>query len=322
MSQSGITSITPDQDHVIDATDDWPELSWLEWQDTATTLHLWTQIIGKIRLALATRVNHWWHAALYPTCRGLTTSPMPYGNRIVQIDFDFLKHQLIFLTSDGLQAIIALKPMSVAEFYHQVMAQMNQLGMPVAIWTTPTEIPTPIPFEQDHQHAAYDAPMVTRFWKILLQTHRVFTEFRARFIGKVSPIHFFWGSFDLAVSRFSGRVAPQHASVPNIPDYVVQTAYSHEVSSCGFWPGSAMLPEPIFYSYAYPAPSGFSDAIIHPAEAYFNRNLGEFVLPYHAVRMAKNPDQFLLEFLKSTYEAAARLGGWNRPELEAYSTSI
>lgn len=320
MMQSRMTSVKNEQDRFSQI--DWPELSWLAWRDTAATLHMWMQIVGKIRLALATRVNHWWHVALYPTCRGLTTSPMPYGNRMLQIDFDFLSHQLIFLTSDELDETIVLEPMPVSAFYRQVMEKMNQLGMPVTIWTTPTEIPNPIPFEQDHQHSAYDARSVTQFWKILLHTYRVFTEFRARFLGKVSPVHFFWGSFDLAVTRFSGKGAPIHGSVPNIPDRVVQTAYSHEVSSGGFWPGSDLLPEPIFYSYAYPAPVGFSDAVVHPTGAYFNQDVGEFILPYEIVRRANNPDQLILEFLQSTYEAAANLGAWNRRELEAQNASI
>jgi hypothetical protein len=300
------------------ATDpnNWPELPWPEWQDTLQTLHMWMQVIGKIRLALAIPLNHWWHVCSYLTCRGLTTSPMPYGNRWLQIDFDFLSHRLLLLTNDGRQETLALQPMSVADFYTQVMERLNKLDMPVAINTTPSEIPNPIPFEQNHQHAAYDAPYVTRFWKVLLQTERVFTEFRSRFTGKTSPVHFFWGGADLAITRFSGRVAPIHASVPNIPDAVVQTAYSHEVSSCGFWPGGTFLPEAVFYAYAYPSPPGFPEAAVRPTEAYYHQTLGEFVLPYAAVRQAREPDRYLLEFLQSTYEAAAHLGQWNRRELE------
>ncbi len=299
----------------------WPELPWPEWTSTAETLDLWMQMIGKIRLALATKINHWWHVAFYLTCRGMTTSPMPYGNWTLQIDFDFLTHRLIFQRNDGLQESLDLKPMPVATFYEDVMALLDRLGCHVHIWTMPVEIPNPIPFDQDTQHAAYDADYVSRFWKILLQTERVFTEFRARFLGKVSPVHFFWGSFDLALSRFSGRPAPLHSSVPNISDQVVQTAYSHEVSSCGFWPGGAVLPEPVFYAYAYPAPPGFADTKIQPSEAYFNQTLGEFILPYETMRQAPNPAQYLLEFLQTTYEATANLGNWPRRELEVSSSN-
>jgi hypothetical protein len=316
------TSKNLDQNHPLTSVHFWPELPWLDWQETAATLHLWMQVIGKIRLALATPINHWWHITFYPTSRGLTTMPMPYDNRMVQIDFDFLDHQLLFQTNDGLQQRMDLKPMSVADFYLGVMNQMKSLNMPVKIWTTPCEIPEPIPFEKDHMHAAYDAPYVTRFWKILLQTERVFTEFRSTFLGKVSPVHFFWGGFDLALTRFSGRSAPPHQSVPHIPDHVVQTAYSHEVSSCGFWPGGPGLQEPVFYAYAYPAPQGFFNSPIRPAEAYFNEMLGEFLLPYDAVRLSHNPDQTLLEFLQSTYEATATLGQWNRNELEALNGPV
>ncbi|HEY9687916.1 MAG TPA: DUF5996 family protein [Coleofasciculaceae cyanobacterium] len=301
---------------------DWPELPWSGWDETASTLQLWLQVVGKIRLVLATRINHWWHVTLYPTCRGLTTSPMPYGARMVQIDFDFTSHQLYFQSSDGFRESFPLEPMSVADFYQKVMGKMTQMGMPVKIWTMPCEIPDAIPFDQDHQHAAYDAAYVTRFWKILVQTDRVATKFRSRFTGKVSPVHFFWGGFDLAITRFSGRIAPRHASVPGVPDSVVQAAYSHEVSSFGFWPGGSVLQEPVFYAYAYPAPPGFSDATVRPDGAYFFQTLGEFVLPYEAVRLSNEPDQTLLDFMQSTYEAAADLGRWNRCELEAFSKEI
>lgn len=303
------------------SSSDWPELPWDEWADTGATLHLWTQIIGKIRLALATPVNHWWHTTLYVTCSGLTTSPMPYGNRFLQIDFDFLNHQLIFQASDGAQERVALRAMSVADFYRQVMETMNKLGMPICIHPMPVEIQNPIAFELDETHKTYDAPMVSRFWRILLRAETVMQQFRGRFTGKVSPVHFFWGSFDLAVTRFSGRVAPPHASVPNTPDYVVQAAYSHEVSSCGFWPGGSMFQEPIFYAYAYPAPPHFATAAIRPAEAYFNQALGEFVLPYDALRQTAQPDETLLSFFQSTYEATAQLGKWDRAALETAETS-
>lgn len=300
----------------------WPNLRWEDWHDTAETLQMWLQVIGKIKLALAPAINHWWHVTLFPTCRGLTTSPMPYQFRYLQIDFDFVDHQLIFQTDNGMQETIALHPMPVAVFYQSVTESLDRLGMPVAINTTPSEVPNPIPFEEDYQHQAYDAGFVNRFWQILLQSNRVFSRFRSRYLGKVSPIQFFWGGMDLAVTRFSGRQAPEHASVPFIPDRVVKTAYSHEVSSCGFWPGGAMLPEPIFYAYAYPTPGGFGDAPVRPAAAYFKPELGEFILPYEAVRQANDPDAFLLEFLQSSYEAAANLANWNRSELEASETDI
>jgi hypothetical protein len=316
-----MTSKTAEQT-LLRSQNNWPVLTWSEWQATQETLHMWMQIIGKIRLALATRINHWWHVTLYATSRGLTTSPMPYGNRTIQIDFDFTDHRLLFQTSDGRQESIPLRPMSVATFYTQVLERMNTLGMPLKIRPIPSEVPDPIPFDQDETHAAYDADAVTRFWKATLETERIFTQFRSRFIGKVSPVQFFWGGFDLAVTRFSGRRAPEHGSVPNIPDSVVKTAYSHEVSSCGFWPGGAMLPEPIFYAYAYPTPEGFGNASINVPEAYFHETLGEFILPYEAVRTAVNPDKLLLTFLQNTYEAAANLGQWNRNELEASNSEI
>jgi hypothetical protein len=298
------------------ALQEWPDLPWDEWAETAQTFHLWTQVIGKIRLALVPPINHWWHTTLYLTCRGLTTAPMPYGNGSLQIDFDFLEHQLVMQTSEGQQTGFLLQPMTVASFYQQVMDCLERLGTPVDIWTMPVEIPNAIPFEQDQVHSAYDGLYVTRFWQILLKTEQVFNRFRCRFLGKVSPVHFFWGAPDLAMTRFSGRKAPVHASVPGIPDFVVREAYSHEVSSCGFWPGGAMLPEPVFYAYAYPAPAGFSEARILPKQAYFHPELGEFVLPYRVVQQAEHPDEILLLFLQSSYEAAANLGHWNRAELE------
>lgn len=295
---------------------DWPELTWSEWHETSATLHLWFQVIGKIKLALAIPTNHWWHCTLYPTCRGLTTSPMPYGARMLQIDFDFLSHELLFQTSDGLQERLKLEPMTVADFYARVMDRMDRLSMPVVIDRLPSEMADPIPLDEDTEHRSYDAPYAARFWQALLQIDRVFTVFRSRFIGKVSPVQFFWGGLDLAVTRFSGRRAPLHGPVPNIPDFVVQEAYSHEVSSCGFWPGGEGLPEAIFYAYAYPSPPGFKDAPVQPAKAYFHEPLQEFILPYEAVRQADNPDACLLEFLQSTYEAAANLAEWDRAGLE------
>lgn len=236
---------------------------------------------------------------------------------MLQIDFDFVSHQLLFQTNDGLQERVILESMTTADFYACVTDRMNRLNMPVVIDPIPSEIPNPIPFNEDTRHRSYDAPYVIRFWWVLLQTERVFMVFRSRFVGKVSPVQFFWGGLDLAVTRFSGKRAPLHGRVPNIPDYVVQEAYSHEVSSCGFWPGAEGLPEAVFYAYAYPAPSGFKEAPIRPGAAYFYEPLQEFVLPYEAVRQADNPDAYLLEFLQSTYEAAANLGHWDRDALEA-----
>lgn len=293
----------------------WPSLRQSAWADTCATLQLWVQIAGKIRLALTPRINHCWNVTLYPTVRGLTTSPMPYGTRGLQIDFDFLEHALVIQTSDGDRKTIALKPMTVAAFYRQVMTALDDLGTPVRIWPMPCEIAQPIPFEQDETHHAYDAEYAQRFWRILLQTARVFTVFRARFIGKVSPIHLFWGALDLACTRFSGRIAPEHPSMPGLPDRVVRDAYSHEVSSCGFWPGGGGA-EPFFYSYAYPEPPGYAQYSIAPAQARFDPQFGEFVLPYEDMRSASDPDAALLSFLQSTYEAAANCAHWDRKALE------
>ena len=262
----------------------WPSLRFTEWRDTCATLHMWTQIIGKIRLAQAPLINHWWQVPLYVTSRGLTTSPIPYGERAFEIGFDFIDHRLTIATGDGAAEAISLRPQSVADFYREVMQRLHALGLDIRIWTTPVEIADPVPFEQDRTHAAYDPDYANRFWRVLLQADRVFTAFRARFIGKVSPVHFFWGSFDLAVTRFSGRHAPPHPGAPNIADKVTREAYSHEVSSCGFWPGGPGMEQPIFYSYAYPQPAGFAEAPVRPAEASYNRDFGEFVLPYEAVR--------------------------------------
>lgn len=294
----------------------WPTLSYVDWAETYATLHLWTQIVGKVRLALSPPLNHWWQSTLYVTPRGLTTSAIPYQTRNFHINFDFLSHQLQIETSDGLSRTIALVPQSVAEFYQQVMRCLQDMGIDVRIWTMPQEIADPIPFEQDHQHAAYDADAAQRFWRVLVQADRIMTSFRSRFIGKSSPVHFFWGSFDLAVTRFSGRSAPEHpGGVPNMADWVTREAYSHEVSSCGFWPGSASV-EPLFYAYAYPAPDGFADYSVQPDAAHYSTQMQEFVLPYDAVRLANDPDAALLSFFQSTYEAAANLGQWERSSLE------
>ncbi|MCG8353755.1 MAG: DUF5996 family protein [Chloroflexales bacterium] len=298
-------------------SDQWPSLPFQEWKQTYATLHMWTQIVGKIRLVQTPWINHSWHTALYVTSRGLTTSPIPYEDRSFQIDFDFIEHKLFIKTSGGEVKTIALAPRSVADFYTELFTKLGELDLKVKINTTPNEVAAPIPFEQDHEHADYDADYANRFWRALVHADRVFTQFRARFIGKCSPVHFFWGSFDLAVTRFSGRQAPAHpGGVPNLPDWVAREAYSHEVSSCGFWPGSEQMPQPIFYAYAYPAPEGFSMATVRPQGASYSAELQEFIFPYDEIRQSAHPDAALLEFLQSSYEAAADLGGWNRPELE------
>lgn len=294
----------------------WPSLPFAEWRDTCTTLHMWTQIVGKIRLAQAPLVNHWWQVPLYVTSRWLTTSAIPHGERMFEIGFDFIDHRLTIATSDGGIDGFALQPIAVADFYREIMQRLRMLGLDIRIWTTPVEIPDPMPFEQDHARAAYDADYANRFWCVLLQANRVFTAFRAQFLGKASPVHFFWGSFDLAVTRFSGRRAPQHPGAPNVADKVTREAYSHEVSSCGFWPGGPGMEQPIFYSYAYPPPAGFAEAPVRPAAAFFSRDLGEFILPYDAVRQNPNPEEALLDFVQTTYEAAAGLAHWDRAALE------
>lgn len=295
----------------------WPALPLDEWQETYATLHRWTQIVGKVRLARMPWINHSWHATLYVTSRGLTTSPIPCGTRSFQIDFDFIEHQLLIRTSDGEVRSLALRPRSVADFYRELMAQLRALGIETAIHPRPNEVEDPIPFAEDEQHASYDAEAANRFWRVLVQTDRVLTEFRAGFIGKCSPVHFFWGSFDLAVTRFSGRPAPRHpGGVPNLPDWVAREAYSHEVSSAGFWPGGGGISYPAFYSYAYPEPEGFREAPVRPAGAFYSSELREFILPYDEVRRAGSPAAALREFLESTYQAAADLGRWDRSALE------
>ena len=293
----------------------WPELPLTAWQDTYTTLHLWTQIIGKVRLALAPRLNHWWQVALYLTPRGLTTSAIPLAERSLQIDFDFIAHRLLFACSDGGTSSVPLAPKPVAGFYREVLEALRSLGIRVEIWPVPVEIAERVPFDQDTSHSAYDPEYVGRFHRLLLQVDRVLNEFRCRFIGKTSPVHFFWGSFDLAVTRFSGRTAPPHPGGPNVARYVMREAYSHEVSSAGFWPGAG-LGEPAFYSYAYPEPPGFADYPVRPEKAYYHPQMREFILPYEAIRTAGEPDRALLAFLQSTYEAAAERGRWDRPALE------
>jgi len=296
----------------------WPALPQSEWSDTCATLQLWMQIVGKVRLMLTPHVNHTWNVTLYPTVRGLTTLPMSKGERMLQIDFDFLDHELVVQTSDGGRRVIPLRPMAVAEFYVEVMATLESLGTPVRIWQMPCEVANPIPFAEDQIHRAYDAEFARRFWRVLLQTTRVFGIFRAGFRGKVSPIHLFWGALDLACTRFSGRTAPEHPSMPGLCDRVTRDAYSHEVSSCGFWPGAPGI-EPFFYSYAYPEPPGYAQYPIEPAQARFNSSFGEFVFPYEAMRQSTDPDAALLEFLQSTYEAAAICARWDRDALEVPS---
>jgi hypothetical protein len=295
----------------------WPELPLASWRETYATLHLWTQIVGKIRLARAPWLNHSWHVALYVTERGLTTSPIPDGIRTFQIDFDFIDHHLRISSSDGVQRQLALAGQSVASFYAAVMAALAELGIHIAIDEMPNELPEPIRFSQDRTHASYDPDAVRRFLQILVNVDRVFKQFRTGFLGKASPVHFFWGSFDLAVTRFSGRRAPRHpGGVPHLSDEVACEAYSHEVSSAGFWPGSGAIDYPAFYSYAYPEPAGFRAIRVLPDATFFSEALGEFILPYDAVRTAAQPEQALLEFLQSTYEAAADAARWDREALE------
>jgi hypothetical protein len=295
----------------------WPELPYAAWRATSETLQLWTQIVGKIRLARTPWLNHSWHVALYVTARGLTTSPVPDGARSFQIDFDFLDQNLRISTSDGGLRQLPLTAQPVAAFYAAVMAALAELGIDLKIDDRPNELPDPIRFPDDRVHASYDPDATHRFWQVLRQADRVFAKFRTGFLGKSSPVHFFWGSFDLAVTRFSGRPAPRHpGGVPNLPDAVAQEAYSHEVSSAGFWPGSGAIDYPAFYSYAYPAPEGFATARVRPDAAFFSEALGEFILPYDAVRTAADPDGALLDFLQSTYEAAANAAKWDRAALE------
>jgi hypothetical protein len=299
-------------------TDDtWPSLPLEAWQDTYATLHMWTQIVGKTRLALSPMVNHWWNVTFYLTPRGLTTSAMPYGERTFSVDFDFLDHLLLVRTSDGKMGSLPLAPRSVADFYKEYRALLRGLGLEVKIWPRPVEVERSIPFAEDHEHASYDPVYASRFWRVLSQADRIMQQFRGRFLGKCSPVHFFWGGCDLAVTRFSGRGAPRHpGGVPNCADWVMWEAYSHEVSSCGFWAGGGLLTEPAFYAYAYPEPPGFAEFKIQPREAYYHQDMREFLLPYEAVRTAENPDEAVLAFLQSTYEAAAELAGWDRRALE------
>jgi len=294
----------------------WPPLAYSAWHDTATTLHLWTQIVGKVRLALTPWVNHSWQVPLYVTARGLGTSPIPSQNEIFEIEFDFVAHRLVVRASWGAERTIALEPQSVGDFYRRVVDLIDEMGIVASIGEMPNEIANPVPFPRDRLHASYDAEAVHAFWRVLIQADRLFKLFRSGFLGKVSPVHFFWGSFDLAVTRFSGRPAPPHpGGVPGLPDSVAREAYSHEVSSAGFWPGNEAFPQAAFYSYAYPEPAGLRDARVSPG-ARFEPSLGEFILPYDAVRTAADPDALLLDFLTSTYAAAADAARWDRAALE------
>jgi Family of unknown function (DUF5996) len=296
----------------VDRPECWPSLPLESWDDTRATLHMWTQIVGKVRLALTPLVNHWWNVPLYVTARGLTTSLIPYGERSFELRFDFLKHQLVLETSDAAVRALPLAPRSVADFYQEFMSMLRAENINVKIWHMPVETPNPIPFDQDRVHASYEPKSVENFWRILLSVDAIFKQFRSRFIGKSSPVHFFWGSFDLAVTRFSGRRAPERPGA----DMMTREAYSHEVSSVGFWPGTSGMSDAAFYSYAAPEPNGFKQAPSQPAAAGYNSTLGEFLLPYEDLRKAESPSTSLLQFCQSTYEAAANLGKWDRVALE------
>ena len=295
----------------------WPDLPLAEWSEACDTLHLWTQIVGKVRIALTPLINHWWNATLLVTASGLAAPAMPYRGRTVDVIFDFTNHRLIIETSDSRVEYFALKAMAVADFYNEFMQCLRRLGIDVHIWTMPGEIENAIPFDRDRTHAQYDPVYAQKFWLALLQTNRVMNEFRARFIGKASPVHFFWGSFDSAVTRFSGRTAPPPKGVtPNVAGWVMAEAYSHEVSSCGFWPGSGGYGRAAFYVYAYPEPAGYGDTRLRTAEAFYDKGLGQFILPYDAVHQSEHPDKLLLGFLQETYVAAAELAKWDRETLE------
>jgi hypothetical protein len=295
----------------------WPALPLEGWADTCATLHMWTQIVGKIRLRESAPINHGWHSTLYVTARGLTTSPIPHGHRIFQIDFDFIDHTLVIEVSDERTARVPLEPQTVAVFYRRVMDALAGLDIDVRIYAKPNEVADPIPFDRDDVHRAYDRAAVNRFWRVLVQNDRVFKRFRSGFLGKCSPVHLFWGALDLAVTRFSGRTAPSHpGGIPNLPDRVTREAYSHEVSSAGFWAGGGAIAYPAYYSYAYPEPPGFASAAVGPSQAFYSTDLHEFILPYDVVRTSADPDSVLLEFLQSTYVAAAGLAKWDRAALE------
>jgi hypothetical protein len=298
---------------VLDSSEAWPSLPLFSaWADTCETLHMWTQIVGKVRLALSPHVNHWWEVPLYVSARGLTTSPVPFGNIIFEVEFDFIDHQLRVVTNRGANKSMRLYPCTVADFYKEFMDLLRSLDINVKIWPVPSEVPNPIRFDQDTAHASYDPQLANSFWRILVTCDGIFKEFRSRFIGKVSPVHFFWGGFDLAVTRFSGRRAPERVGA----DKITREGYSHEVSSVGFWPGGGEIKGAAFYSYAAPQPPGFNERPVRPATAFYNTQMGEFLLMYDDVRTSVSPGNALLEFCQSTYEAAADLGKWDRRALE------
>ncbi|MCV7068154.1 hypothetical protein H7H51_24975 [Mycolicibacterium farcinogenes] len=293
----------------------WPSLRVSDWEPTRDTLHMWTQIVGKVRLTHSPLLNHWWQVTFYVSPRGLTTSSIPYGDRVFDMEFDFVDHVLAIRTSDGGSATVALTAKPVAEFYTETLSALRTLGIEAGISAAPNEVDPAIPFAEDHQHASYDPRAANLFWRQLIQAHRVIGVFRSHFIGKVSPVHFFWGSFDMACTRFSGRPAPTHpGGAPNCGDWVMVEGYSHELSSCGFWPGGGE--EGAFYAYAYPEPEGFADYTVGPDAAFYSADFKQFLLPYEAVRAAADPDRALMEFLQSSYAAAADLGGWDRASLE------
>jgi len=295
----------------------WPELPLVAWQDTRDTLHMWTQIVGKLRLELCAHFNHWWEVPLYVSAVGLTTSAIPYGDGIFDVEFDFVAHRLVLRKSDGQRREVLLGPKTVAQFYSEVMHALHSMGIDVHIWSTPAEVPDPIPFEKDTRHAAYDSEHAHRFWHILTNCDTIFKEFRSRFIGKVSPVHFFWGSFDLAVTRFSGRRAPDRPGA----DVITRDAYSHEVSSVGFWPGGGDIKGAAFYSYMAPTPENFANSQVRPKQATWSKEMGEFLLMYDNVRMLESPEEAILDFCESTYAAGADLAKWDRETLEVPPSS-
>ncbi len=303
--------------HSISRAEAWPALPLQEWQETYHNLHMWTQIVGKVRLELTDNTNHWWNVPLYVNARGLTTSPIPYGNFVFEIQFDFIDHMLLIDRSDGVRKTLKLAPRTVAAFYAEFMSALRSMGIEITIYAKPVEVAAPIPFAEDNLYRAYDEDAAQRFWRILVSCDAVFKQFRARFLGKNSPVQFFWGSFDLAVTRFSGRRAPVQPSA----DSITREAYSHEVISAGWWPGGSGVDGPAFYCYAAPAPEGLEGRRVLPEAAFYHPTLKEFILMYDEVRSAESPERMLLEFLQSTYEAAAELAHWNREELEAASTA-
>jgi len=305
------------QTHVTQCDSPWPALDYNSWKDTLKTVHQWTQIVGKIRLVSMPWLNHSWHTSLYITARGLTTGSMPYKNGIYEIEFDFENHQLIISSTFEQNAVMELKPRTVANFYQELFEKLNALGIDVKIHGRPNELEHNTPFAENVTNQSYDAQSMVNFWQVAVSVHNVFSKFRSDFIGKCSPVHFFWGAFDIAVTRFSGRPAPlHHGEAPHMPKEVMQEAYSQEVSSAGFWPGADNAPQPMFYSYAYPSPEGFGQQKVLPKEAFWSDDMGEFFLPYDVVRQAEDPEQMLLDFLQSTYEAAANTGKWDRENLE------